>query len=435
MRSLAVMRGLAVVAVVLNHATGFAIVALVYWGHRFGSQIPAPDRSSWVSGGQYLALLALSTLPLASVPLFAFAAGWFVSYAERAGPAGLSRLAVRRWLATLLWPWVIWLIASVAIAATWCIVAEMVRPTGDGWSIGKLIYDRALSFYYGPVMVILFVVAPVLVSLARRCPSGLVVGAALVQLLVVEWGAVRAWGYGVPAWLNVDWLGWMGYAGLILDESLRLGLFFVLGLVVSRDLDGLRLRLAGWRGWVIVLGGIFAVSSMIEADTVYRGRAPEWPGWQISIWTPSAALFAITVIMLLATWEWPKNRGTGFLERLGAASYAVYLMQFVCIEYSLKVIYHVAPGALGQPTLLVPVLACVGLGGPLLLMGAVARTPLRRFYQRLFGMQVPTRRRSAAVGAGARGGVRWVQGPSGGVVGASAPAPAVGSTGSASRGG
>ena len=70
---------------------------------------------------------------------------------------------------------------------------------------------------------------------------------------------------------------------------------------------------------------------------------------------------------------------------LGIRSYGIYLVHSPVLEYTSRVIYHLAPIVLSLPLLFQSVLWVAGLGVPLLLMAIVNRSPFRRFYSYLFG--------------------------------------------------
>src|SRR5579883_33094 len=150
MKKLAVLRGIAIMAVVINHAAGYGVFGLVWWGNRFGDPIPAPNRS-FIGGPTYYSLLVLSQLSLFSVPLFLFASGFFVTYAARGKWSNLTISLTIGWAKNLLWPFAIWLTASVGMYSLTSITHGFIAPS----MLLEFIRSRAEDYYYTPLLIAL----------------------------------------------------------------------------------------------------------------------------------------------------------------------------------------------------------------------------------------------------------------------------------------
>ncbi len=84
---------------------------------------------------------------------------------------------------------------------------------------------------------------------------------------------------------------------------------------------------------------------------------------------------------MLCTIPWSRT-----LNELSKRSYGIYLVHAPLVDLSARVIRKTAPWMLEYQVIIVPLLFAVGIGVPLLAMGAVSRwPPARRFYRYLFG--------------------------------------------------
>jgi hypothetical protein len=70
---------------------------------------------------------------------------------------------------------------------------------------------------------------------------------------------------------------------------------------------------------------------------------------------------------------------------LGTKSLGVYMGNIPAIYVTAVIMYRLTPWVLGILPIYVPILFIAGLGGPLLFMWIVRKTPLRPAYRYLFG--------------------------------------------------
>jgi peptidoglycan/LPS O-acetylase OafA/YrhL len=97
------------------------------------------------------------------------------------------------------------------------------------------------------------------------------------------------------------------------------------------------------------------------------------------------SLFTLAVLASFLAYQDVSLPFSRQLEKLGQQSYGIYLTHAIFIEYTAKIIYHLAPGILAYQVILLPILIIVGLGIPILMMATVDRSPYRRYYKYLFG--------------------------------------------------
>ena len=107
MRRLPVLRGLAILAVVCNHAVGWGYIAMFWWTPRYRDVVSVPNYDR-LGSLPYYGLLVVQQLALFSVPAFLFMSGFFVAYAARASSPTLSWKVTRKRITDLLWPYLVW---------------------------------------------------------------------------------------------------------------------------------------------------------------------------------------------------------------------------------------------------------------------------------------------------------------------------------------
>ncbi|MBE0410694.1 MAG: hypothetical protein IBX69_13290, partial [Anaerolineales bacterium] len=96
-------------------------------------------------------------------------------------------------------------------------------------------------------------------------------------------------------------------------------------------------------------------------------------------------LFAAAFLLSYIGFDKVRLPFTRQIEYLGSKSYGIYLIHSPVLEYTSRIIYHLAPTILAYQFVFQPLLYLVGFGLPLLLMALVNRSPSRRFYSFAFG--------------------------------------------------
>ena len=108
------LNGLAILAVVSNHAAHTGPLTMFWWTFRYipGSVVPNYDQFGSVT---YYALIAVIKLSSFAVPAFLFVSGYFVSVVSRGHQATVSWKWVRAAILHLLVPYLIWSLATFFI--------------------------------------------------------------------------------------------------------------------------------------------------------------------------------------------------------------------------------------------------------------------------------------------------------------------------------
>jgi fucose 4-O-acetylase-like acetyltransferase len=105
-KRLMLLNGLAIVAVVLNHASGVGYLAMFHWANLYlPVQVPYWEP---IGSFEYYILLILNLLPVFSVPAFIFVAGFFTAYAAKGAQGNVGWSTIRSKIMHLLYPYLFW---------------------------------------------------------------------------------------------------------------------------------------------------------------------------------------------------------------------------------------------------------------------------------------------------------------------------------------
>ena len=361
--------GLAILSVVWSHAAGWGQIAMIYWADRYRPvSVPSFDQ---VGSLAYYVLLVIRQLNVFAVPAFLFVSGFFVAYAARGNSLGLNWKLVRVRITHLLIPYFIWslvIFLGDALQGNTYAPLEYVRRLVVGSADG--------SYFYVPLLCQFYLLAPLMVPIAKTrtrlllCVAGLVqlvtIGVWYLPLLGVTGPALRVILDAVPGWAFFRW-----------------AFFFPLGLVSGFQTTKLQNTLLRFRPLLLATLIVLGVLAVIEPEAVYRTSGQEWRFVPLTI---STALYSVAVILCFLGLSRIPDFASSIFYRLGSRSYGVYLLHQKAMELAARLLRQAAPAVLAHQVLVIkPLALAVGLGAPLLFMLAVAKSPLRRFFRYLFG--------------------------------------------------
>ena len=364
-KQLSLLNGLAILCVVISHSAGYGQAALFHWS----DQIRATADPSYTAVGSlaYYALLTIRQFVAFSVAAFVFTSGWFITYAAGA-QATLSWKIVRARLITILIPYLIWTFLFFIID-----YARGVRPGFLDYVL-KILTGGG-SYYFIPLICYLYLLSPFLVPWARKHGVALLIGAAVVQLATMSLLYLSLLPAKPPV---IDAL-----YNFIVNWSLPLWIFYyVFGLVAGFNVEACSKWIDRVK-WLTLASIIpLGIGAVVESDLVFRATGRSW-GY-IPIYLPLSLLALAIIISFLAFRI--QSRAVGQILRwLGARSLGLYLTNSRAIGFSSSIVQRYAPAIEGQQLLYVPLQLLVGLGGPLLLMTIVSKSPARKYYRYLFG--------------------------------------------------
>jgi probable poly-beta-1,6-N-acetyl-D-glucosamine export protein len=367
-RRLLLLNGLAILAVVCNHAAGWGYTAMFWWTDRY--QNVAVPNFDQMGSAAYYALLLVKQLTVFSVPAFLFVSGFFIVYAARGNRGTLSWGMIGRRLITLLVPYVVWSITIFVLDAV----------DGQRYAIWEYAYRLATGgvigpYYYVPLLCQFFVLAPWIIKLAKTRPRVLLITTALVQMALfavsylVIYTPTQSIGLAI-ARVTPDWL------------CLHWGFYFSIGVIYSLNIKQCKAWLNRTRWILLAVLNILAVAAVGESQLLNRSLPNGWQG-QTGILMP--ALYALVFVLCFITFDNVEIPAGNQLCQLGTHSFGIYLVHPKLIEYVARVIYHVAPMLLAHQIIFILLLIVSGIGIPLITMELAARSKAHRFYRYVFG--------------------------------------------------
>ncbi|HET7010802.1 MAG TPA: acyltransferase [Anaerolineales bacterium] len=370
-RRLLLLNGLAILGVILFHSGGWGFTAMFAWAHRY-MPVASPNYDQMGSAAYY-GLRLIEQLVTFSIPAFLVVSGFFASFAA-AGSAsdgiggGWRRIMPR--LKELLPPYLIWsilLLAGISLQGRSFSAAE--------WLVSLMTGATNPAYYFVPLLVQLYLLAPLMAPLARSSPRALLIVLGLVQLgvyglqyanlIAPEGSAVYRLSALLPKWLFIVHIFW-----------------FALGMVLGSHAPRFRETLKRWRPWLGAAALAGFIGGAVEWEALLRlsGRP-----WLENRTTFVDGFYALAFIFwFIASSETGAAVGRG-LAFLGSRSYGIYLVHSPVMEVFARGFYHLAPWILSQQLLLQPILIVFGMSVPLVMMELPRRTALRPAYAYLFG--------------------------------------------------
>lgn len=368
-RRMLYLNGLAIICVVVFHAVGMGFVAMFAWSHRYlPAGVPA---LSQVGSLSYYGLRILEQLVVFCIPAFLFVSGYFIAVATGKSRETVSWSTIRARLKSLLIPYLLW---------TAVILALQVVVEGKSLSLRRLFLDIFTGsanevMYFVPLLIQFYLLSPLLVPLAKKNWKTLLVVTALIQL------GVQLLAY--PTFLGIDLPGAAATSNLFPKWFFPARIFwFTLGLVIGFHLDQFKPFLQRYR-WVFLTVAVAAIPlGVIEWELYFRLSGQEWLAHRETLLD---SIYSLALLLSFFAFSQARLPLPKTVENLGSRSYGIYLTHAIFIQYAAKVVYQLAPQALGYQIVFQSVLLLAGFAGPLVLMAVFERTTLRRFYKYVFG--------------------------------------------------
>ncbi|MCP4536096.1 MAG: acyltransferase [Chloroflexi bacterium] len=348
-RTIPILRGLAILGVIFNHANWHAL-----------SRFAAGD----VKGYPFLAFDQIGKF---AIPAFMAIAGYFIAYATSGGKRDLSWQVVRARLVGLLWPWLIW--------SAIMMIGQFVQ--GRSLSLAEFVRTLFIHYYFIPLLILYYLLAPLVVKLARSNVRGLLVGAAVVQLLTIALFYARVYHPLFPGALK----SWVDLGPL---QYLRFAFYFPFGVVCGMFSRATKNSLTRFKSVLPWLTLIFFGLAVVETMMAYNLGGNVWPtgGDQTKL---SSALFSTALVFCFVIFDKLTVPSIRTAKKLGAHSYGLYLCHYPILGIIAKVIERVVPGVASQGWLLLSLLFVLTVAFAMLLMEGVSKLPAKRFYRYLFG--------------------------------------------------
>lgn len=346
-RQFPVMRGLAIVFVLLNHTIAMSLwMATTY---HFAQPSPAV----------MAVMIALKQVGLFAVPAFLFLSGAFFAYALQGRTLRVAYRTVWQNLLGALWPYVIWSIMFYIVAAL--LLHEIASPLQY---IKNLIVGYPFNFV--PLLLVFYVAAPLLTAAIKRYPMATQAVILIYQLLVANIDNATTFGFALPAWMHF-------LAPPVIRTAFGVwGIFFPLGIAYQQHTLKITAYARKWAFALVAGSLVFYVLNVLTELSVVN--------------FPLAAILCPLLGLLLT----PLLRRemvpfTRWFENIGKRSYGLYLTNLVVLVLLLEGIRLVFPWLLEHYVLLVPLLFTLVIIIPQGIIALFTHPPQRLVYRYFFG--------------------------------------------------
>jgi probable poly-beta-1,6-N-acetyl-D-glucosamine export protein len=347
-RRLLYLNGLAVIAVILFHASGMGFVAMFSWTDRY---LPGPGPNFDQAGSAaYYALRAVEGVVVFSIPAFLFISGFFMAFAAGRSQKTVSWDYVFNRIKYLLAPYLIWSLVTLIL-----LYAQGIR-----YSLQELIINIATGqinpvFYYVPLLIQFYLLSPFLVAFARRNWKALLFVVTLIQLIVIAVQYPLFLGWDNPFFTQLLFLfpKWFFPARLF---------WFALGIIIGFNINQFK-AVSNYLKWVLVALMVALVPlAMVEWETLLRVSGRQWLDHRETF---IDLLYAGTLLLSFLLFHNVHFPFTKQISDLGAKSYGIYLTHALFIQYTAKLVYRFYPTYAGKPNGSSKfALVLIGLGAP-----------------------------------------------------------------------
>jgi peptidoglycan/LPS O-acetylase OafA/YrhL len=366
-RRLLELNGLSIISVVLFHSAGMAFVAMFAWSHRYLP--PGMQASEQIGSLSYYYLRAIEQFVVFSIPAFLFVSGYFVSVATSRDQGTLGWDVVWSRIKYLLVPYLIWSI--VALVLTYL---ENGALTIQDLVLGLLLGNSNEAMYYVPLLTQFYLISPLLVIFARRNWKLFITVAAIIQLIAIL--------LAYPTFLGLDIPNAQEYGRLIPKWFFPARiLWFSLGIAFGLNITQFKPFINRYGRVFLAIAVLCIPIGMIEWELYFGLSGESWLNHRETIMDTLYSLAFIFGFLGIQRTIPSAAR----LGKLGVKSYGIYLTHAILIVVAARAIYHLAPRLLASQVVLQLILFTMGLGGPLIMMEIVNRSPFRKYFKHLFG--------------------------------------------------
>jgi membrane-bound acyltransferase YfiQ involved in biofilm formation len=305
-RQIPTLRGLAILAVVCNHATGWGYIAMFWWAHRY-RQVTPPNYDQ-IGTLSYYSLVAIQQLALFSVPAFLFISGLFTAYAARGSQPTLSWKVVRVRITNLLWPYLVWsLVIFVGdfLQGTSYSLVEDLRRLAVG--------DATGAYFFVPLLCQFYLFSPFIAKWGKAKSGQLLLASALIQLTVTVLTYLRLFGMvssdirRLGSWVFIWW-----------------AFYFPLGVVCGFHFKLVKQWLSQFKWGLLMATIALVVLSIIESEVLYNLTLDY--DWARGIFKFSTFLYTVAFVLLFLAFDKISLPFIRTVDWIGTRSYGIYLL-------------------------------------------------------------------------------------------------------------
>ena len=351
-RNVPLLSGLAILGVIFNHAN---------W-HVLRDFAPGDP-----TGYPYILTDQIGKFAIVA---FLFIAGYFSAYATSGGKKDLSWKVVQARLLGLWWPWLIWAV-FITLAQTF---------QGRAISLEELLRNLFIQYYFIPLLMFYYLLAPFVARRARTNARNLLITAAVIQIAGIGLFYLRVYWAGFPSGLA----SWVDIGPL---QYLRFAFSFPLGMVAGMFPKQTKEALERFKPTLPWLLALTFLISALESGWTYHIAAENpalWPigGDQTRI---SAAVFSLVFVICFIVFERIEVPLNNQITKLGTRSYGLYLSHYVILGILGKLFERFLPPILSPGWLVFPLLFLLTTVLAATMMEIVARSPAKPLYKYIFG--------------------------------------------------
>jgi membrane-bound acyltransferase YfiQ involved in biofilm formation len=357
-RKLLFLNGLAAIMVVLNHSASYGLNALFFWTDRY-LPVSVPNFDQYGSLTYYI-LFFIHEVAEFAIPAFLFVSGFFIAFAARTGSGRIRWNFIYTRIKKLIFPFAIWSIIVI-------VVLQRFPPT---------LRQILTAYYYIPLIIQYYLLSPILIPLAKKRWKLLLVLAAIIQFGLESLRLLALLGVDFPGINLIIQLSpiWF-FPGRIF--------YFSIGLVAGLQIDRFGTWLTRSR-WILISAAVILFTfSLFEYEYLVSLLEDKWiiPKYSGLF----RGLYAVTFTLSILAFDkipipFPKK-----ISSLGEKSLGIYFANMPLIYVVASLMYFLIPTILGFPLIYQAILITSGLGGTLLLMWIVLRSPVRKAYPYIFG--------------------------------------------------
>ena len=366
-RKLLILNFIAIVGTVIHHATHWVVTDILFWWpEKFGSNYPL---DTLIGQAALILLRTIDAIAIVAVPIFVLITGYTVTKVISSQVSLLKnyQIVLGR-LRNILIPYLIW-------SAVWITFRVW---QGEVFSINDLgilfLWGRAANeYYYIPILVQMYLLAPLWLRLVRKFPV-LALGIAIAINLVAR---IPFYLYQLSAVHRVGWL-----AMFINWQAPTYLIWFTCGLIFGFHLDSIYAWIQSHRTLLFEATSLALVLVVIEVSW-FSDRLGK--PWVYSNSMLSSQIFSILLAACLVSLNLGKLPYQKALMRFGTQSLGIYLMHSFVLAITAKGVFHVFPALLSQPFIFYVVLVLLGVGVPLAIMKLADISPMKRFSYVFFG--------------------------------------------------
>jgi len=367
-RRLLIQNGLAVSTVILYHATAYGFIAMFWWTDRY-RDVPVPNFDQ-LGSLTYYVLRGIEQIVIYGIPSFMFVSGFFIAIATQRDRQSIEWRIVFARIKYLVIPFLIW--SAIILILRWL---QGERFTPIQLFVTVITGRSTPAYYYVPLLVEMLLLSPFLVPLAKRHPGWLLSVGIVLQVFTLLLRYPSIIGLKISALepfalLNRSWFFTIQF------------FWFIFGVVSGFHLQRIKpvLKRIRWI-FVVMLVALFIIG-IFEWEYLLKLSGRDWLDPRETLIDQIYAGFFILTIL---SFEEIKIPFASQWSDLGTKSYGIYLSHSLALEYTARLIYHVAPNLLAYQILFQPILIIMGFGVPLTAMALLNKSPARRYYKYLFG--------------------------------------------------